>query len=343
MTCRRLLGLGLLLALGPACTGGSGAGAARPGPSSTGLAATASTTAPPSTAVATTRRPAWRSLSAAPTARQEVASTVLDGRVWVIGGLTAAGASAVVESYDPAADRWSAGPALPIPLHHAAAAVYRGEIVVLGGFVEAASLYAQASDRAFTLHDGSWVELPRLRRPRGAAAAATVGNSLVLAGGRDGSALIGPTEVFDGTAWHDAAAPPTRRDHLAAVSDGRSVFTLGGRFLEPGATTAAFERLDPAANTWERLPPLPSARGGLGAALAGGRIVAAGGEDPTGPFAAVEAYDIAAATWSALPPLPSPRHGLALERVGAELVALVGGTAYGVAPSKVAEALSPVG
>jgi non-specific serine/threonine protein kinase len=87
---------------------------------------------------------------------------------------------------------------------------------------------------------------------------------------------------------------------------------------------------------------MPTARGGLAAALTGGRIVAAGGEDPTGVFGEVEAYDIAAAAWSSLAPLPTPRHGLALERVGAQLLALVGGTVYGVAPSKTAEALTPV-
>jgi serine/threonine-protein kinase PknK len=187
------------------------------------------------------------------------------------------------------------------------------------------------------------VERPRLRGARGAAAAAAVGTSLVLAGGRDALALIGATEVFDGTAWRDAEAIPTRRDHLAAVSDGRSVFTVGGRFLQPGATTAAFERFDPATNVWQRLDALPTARAGLGAAVAGGRIVTAGGEDPTGTFPEVEAYDLATATWSALPPLPSPRHGLALEQLGTQLLALTGGTAYGVAPSRVAEALGPIG
>lgn len=286
------------------------------------------------------RPAAWQARTPAPIARQEVASASLDGRVWVIGGLTAAGASAAVESYDPATDRWAAGPDLPVAVHHAAATVYKGEIVVLGGFVDAATLYAKASDRAFALRSGGWVELPRLRRPRGAGAAATVGTSLVLVGGRDDAALVGPTEVYDGAAWHDAEAIPTRRDHLAAVSDGRSVFTVGGRFLSPGATTAALERFDPTANAWERLAPMPTARAGLGAALAGGRIVAAGGEDPTGTFPEVEAYDIAAARWSALPPLPSPRHGLAVERVGTQVLALVGGTAYGVAPSKLAEALT---
>jgi non-specific serine/threonine protein kinase len=121
------------------------------------------------------------------------------------------------------------------------------------------------------------------------------------------------------------------------------VFVVGGRFLQPGAISAALERFDPAANTWERLPAMPTARGGQGATLAAGnRLVVAGGEDPTGVYAEVEAYDVAAQRWSALPPLPTPRHGLAVERLGNQILALAGGTAYGVAPSAIAEALSPL-
>jgi non-specific serine/threonine protein kinase len=348
MTARRLLGLGLTLALGAAACGGSTGHAASPGiPTTTAsspattAADAAPTTGPPTTTALV--QAAWRARTPAPTARQEVASAVFQGEVWVIGGLTTAGASSVVEAYDPAADRWSSEPSLPLAVHHAAATIYRGEIVVLGGFVDASSLYAQATDRAFAFRDGGWVELPKLRRPRGAAAAATVGNSLILVGGRDADALIGPTEVFDGTAWHDAQAIPTKRDHLAAVSDGKSVFAMGGRFIQPGATTSAVERYDPVANAWEGLPAMPSARAGLGATLVGGRILTAGGEDPTGTFGNVEAYDIAGARWSDVAPLPSPRHGLAFERVGDQVLALDGGTAYGVAPSKIAEALAPVG
>ncbi|HTJ75942.1 MAG TPA: kelch repeat-containing protein [Acidimicrobiales bacterium] len=346
---RRGLTVALVLVVGglTGCSGDPGPRAVTPATSTTTGAAPSSTsvapTAPPTTATTVSLRAAtWHPRAPAPIARQEVASASLDGKVWVIGGLTSAGASNVVESYDPATDRWAPGPSLPLAVHHAAATVYRGEIVVLGGFVEAGTLYAQATDRAFALRNGAWVELPHLRRPRGAAAAAVVGDALVLVGGRDAAILIGPTEVFDGTAWHDAEPVPTRRDHLAAVSDGRSVFAVGGRFLSPGATSGALERFDPAANAWERLPAMPTARGGLAAAMVGGRIVAAGGEDPTGTFAQVEAFDVAAGAWSSLAPLSTPRHGLAVERVGNQVLALVGGTAYGVAPSKVAEALSPV-
>jgi serine/threonine-protein kinase PknK len=337
VTTRRLAGI--LLLLGMSCSDGST-------PAAPAASTTTTTARPPTTAPTTTTAPAvaptWQTRAPAPTARQEVASAVADGRVWVIGGLTAAGASAVVESYDPATDRWAPGPPLPVALHHPAATTFRGEIVVLGGFGAAAGLYDRPSDRVLALRAGAWVDLPPLGRPRGAAAAAVAGDVLVLAGGRNVAALIGPTETFDGTAWRDAEAIPTRRDHLSAASDGRSIFTVGGRFLSPGALSAAHERFDPVAGAWERLPALPTARGGQGAAMAGGRLVVAGGEDPSGVYAEVEAYDVAGQRWSTLPPLPTPRHGFAVEFVAGRVLALVGGTAFSVAPSAVAESLGPL-
>jgi non-specific serine/threonine protein kinase len=331
--------MAVLLAAG-ACSNGAGKGQAA-APATTTAAPTTTVAAPTSTSTAP-QPPAWQARAAAPTSRQEVASTVADGKVWVMGGLTAAGASTKVESYDVATDQWAAGPDLPVAVHHSAATTYRGEIVVAGGFLAAGDLYSRPSDRVFALRNGGWVELPRLARPRGAAAAAAVGNRLVVVGGRDASKLISPTEVFDGTAWHDATAIPSPRDHLAAVSDGRSVFAVGGRRLDPGATSSVLDRYDPAADAWEDLPAMPTARGGIGVALIGNRLVAVGGEDATRTYVEVEAYDLAARTWRALPPSPSPRHGLAVGAVGPTVAALVGGTQAGVAPSAKAEAISPL-
>lgn len=335
--------VGLLLVMATACSEGTSSPSASPGdsPSTT---VTAPTTVNPTTTSAAVPPPppAWAGRAPAPTARQEVASAVADGRVWVIGGLTRAGATAVVESYDPATDAWAPGPPLPVAVHHATAVTYRGEIVVMGGFLASGGLYDRPTDRVLALRGGAWVDLPALRRPRGAAAAVVVGDVLVLAGGRDTAALLGPTEIFDGSGWRDAEAIPTRRDHLSAASDGRSMFTVGGRFLSPGAVAAALERFDPLTGGWERLPAMPTARGGQGAAMVGGRLVVAGGEDPSGAYGEVEAYDLAAQSWSALPRLPTPRHGLSVEQVGTELLALVGGTTFGVAPSTVAQSLTPV-
>jgi non-specific serine/threonine protein kinase len=271
-----------------------------------------------------------------------VAGAVVADRIGVVGGITDdGGASNIVESYDPATDRWQSGPDLPEPLHHVAAATFRGELVVVGGFTGGgADLYDRPTDRVLALRGDAWVDLPRLRRPRGAAAVAVVGDTLYVVGGRDRGLLVRPTEAFDGTAWSDRAPIPVPRDHLGAAADGRYVYAVGGRYLAAGETTDSVERYEPAADAWQTLPPLPTARGGLGLTVAGGHVIAAGGEDASRVFPEVEALDPVAGKWTSLPPMPAGRHGLGLVTRAGTVYALVGGTAAGVAPSAATDSLA---
>lgn len=259
----------------------------------------------------------WRALPNAPTPRLMMAWTVLDGKIWVIGGLREGTALQTVESFDPQTGAWQSGPSLPIPLHHGAAATYRGEVVVVGG---ASDNISEASNKVFALRGGNWVELPSLKHARAALAAAVVGDKLVVIGGQNAKQIVAQTEVFDGNSWSEAADLPTPREHLAAVSDGRYMYALGGRFLSADKNSAAFDRFDPEAGTWSTLVDMPTPRGSYGAAYIDGRIVAVGGEDPTQVLGAAEMYDIAEGKWIQLPPLPTPRH--------AEVVAAVGNTVY---------------
>jgi serine/threonine-protein kinase PknK len=259
----------------------------------------------------------WRSLPDAPIARLQMAWTVLDGRIWVIGGLRAGTALQTVESYDPQTGAWQSEPSVPIPLQHAAAATYRGEVVVIGG---ASDNIAHASNKVFALRGGSWVELPSLGHARAAAAAAVVGDKLVVIGGQNAKQRVPETEVFDGKSWKQATDLPTPREHLAAVSDGVYVYAIGGRFLSADKNSAAFERFDPESGTWTRLVDMPTPRGSYGATFIDGRIVAVGGEEPTQVLGAVEMFDIADGKWTKLAPLVAPRH--------AAVVAAVGDTVY---------------
>ena len=259
----------------------------------------------------------WRSLPDAPTPRLMTAWAVLGDKIWIMGGLRDGAALQTVESYDPRTGAWQAQPPLPVPLHHAAAATYRGEVVVLGG---ASSDLTQASTKVFALRGGNWVELPSLTHARAAAAAAVVGDKLVVAGGQNAKQLVPQTEVFDGSSWRDADNMPTPREHLAAVSDGTYMYTIGGRFLSADKNSAAFERFDPQTGAWTKLVDMPTPRGSYGAAFIDGRIVAVGGEEPTRVLGVAEMYDIADGNWTTLAPLPTPRH--------AEAVATVGNTVY---------------
>ena len=276
----------------------------------------------------------WRSLPDAPTARQQVAEAVFQGTLWVFGGLTEGAATTKVEGYDPAISTWETGPDLPRPLHHAMAVVYDGEMVVIGGWVPTGgALDGIVSNRVYALRHDKWVELAPLNHARAGGAAAVVGDKLIVTGGQDDRRLVASTEVFDGTSWSEVAAMPTPRDHLAAVSDGRYYYAVGGRELSADQNLGVVERYDPTDDHWDELPKMPTPRGGLGAAIVGTRLVTVGGEGPTSVFNTVEALDLDTNVWSTLPPMKTPRHGLAVLATGQTLFAIDGAVVPGHADS----------
>ena len=283
----------------------------------------------------------WRSVHDAETARQEVASTVADGVIWVFGGLTGKTDTAKVEGYDPAIDTWKVGPDLPQPVHHPMAVTYQGALVVMGGWIaQGDNLTAGTSRNVFALRNGVWSELPALNRLGAAGAAAVVGNRIVVVGGQANGQLVSETEIFDGTRWIDAPAIPTPRDHLAAAADSQFVYVVGGRALTADHNLDAFERFEPATGKWFKGPNMPTPRGGLGAALVGGKLLAVGGETPTAALGTVEVYDFDSAQWAPGPPMRTARHGVAVQSIGPQLYAIDGGRVPGNAqPSKVAEVL----
>jgi hypothetical protein len=71
---------------------------------------------------------------------------------------------------------------------------------------------------------------------------------------------------------------------------------------------------------------MPTARGGIGAAVVDGRLYVAGGEEFSAQctFDRVEVFD--GEQWLRTPPMPEPRHGLAAAADGAALYIIGGAT-----------------
>ena len=109
---------------------------------------------------------------------------------------------------------------------------------------------------------------------------------------------------------------PTARNHMGAgVLRGR-IYVVGGR---PG-NLAVNEVYDPASNSWETKPPMPTPRSGHAVGGVGGSLIAFGGEGnpnaPTGIFPQVEAYNADLEEWTSLDPMPVPRHGIGIGIIG---------------------------
>ncbi len=260
----------------------------------------------------------WESLPPMNVERQQLSAvTTPQGKIWMAGGLDAfAYATTTVEFYDPLLRLWTMCDCdLPLALNHHMATYYRDAPVVLGGWIgDAENIKVASSDRVLMLDGNEWIDLPPLLEPRVAGAAVTVGDWIIVTGGQDAAGnMMTTTEIFDGNEWRWGADLPVVSEHLAAATDGRMVYVVGGRQLPAGSAgnLADLQRYDPATDTWEARAPMPTARGGLAATWANGSLIALGGEGPTSVFDEVEQYDPTTDSWSELAPLPGGRHGLA--------------------------------
>src|SRR5688572_7214812 len=76
----------------------------------------------------------WRNYAPMPTPRSHVAYAAAGGYFYVVGGLARSlRPLAIVERYDPNADRWERIADLPVGLDHAMAAALGSDVVVAGG------------------------------------------------------------------------------------------------------------------------------------------------------------------------------------------------------------------
>ena len=116
---------------------------------------------------------------------------------------------------------------------------------------------------------------------------------------------------------------------------------MGGELGSASTAQATLEALDVTSLRWERLPPMPTPRGGLAAAAFEGRIHVVGGVTPAGPLDAHEAYDPRQRRWLPLHPLETPRHGLGVAVAEGRLFA-IGGSAPADPASGANEELAPL-
>ena len=95
---------------------------------------------------------AWQELRNAPLRASTPGRRRWTGRFGCSAGLGVNSSSTTAKAYDPVIDAWKTGPGLPLPLHHVTAVTYKGDPVVIGGWVPNGSdLTAETSDRVFAL------------------------------------------------------------------------------------------------------------------------------------------------------------------------------------------------
>lgn len=270
----------------------------------------------------------WQTLAPMPSTRQELATAVLNGKIYVIGGYNAGGGSTnTVEVYDPNMNTWASASPIPVVNNHNSAAVAAGKLHSFGGVSSQTFVYNEATN--------SWSAVASMNFQHGETAAVGVLNDKIYVAGGAGASLR-ELEVYDPVAntWTRLAPMSVGRNHCGGAFINGKFHVVGGR--GSGGASTALEVYDPQTNQWASRAAMPTGRSGIGVAAVNGELFVFGGEIATvhgEVHGEVEVYNPLTNTWRSLPDMPTPRHGIWASVIGNKIFLPGGGVDLGVSPT----------
>jgi len=242
----------------------------------------------------------WSDAGQVPVATQHTGFVHVRGRLYLFGGYrdNSFEPQGDVWIFDPGAGAWTSGNPMPTPRGAFATAVLDGRIHVIGGTVADVNALDHAAhsvsgndtsvgtQEVYDPTTDTWERRAPMPTPRNHHVAGAVNGRIYVTAGREGGTFtLTETEVYDPRtdSWSLAAPLPTGRSGAAGVVLANRLYIFGGETRGSGGnrTFDDAERFDAARGSWERLPPMPTARAGLGAVAVNGAIyVISGGPLP---------------------------------------------------------------
>ncbi|MGZ8594599.1 MAG: Kelch repeat-containing protein, partial [Actinomycetota bacterium] len=145
--------------------------------------------------------------------------------------------------------------------------------------------------------------------------------------------------------WTQLPDMPIAREHFhAAVVNGK-LWVTGGRQVTINNTVTSTVAFNFTSATWETgFAPIPTPRGGFGAAVNGNEMIVFGGESGGIAHPEVEAYDTTTNIWRTLAPMLTPMHGIEAAECNGGVYFATGATDQGGGHSSaIAQAFFPDG
>jgi len=206
------------------------------------------------------------------------ACAVLDGRIYLFGGVDENGETArIIWHWKPGESTWKIAPLLlPEPIQGGAAiAAEDGGILIIGGI---ASDGQYGSDvYRFTPGVGFNVE-PSLEQERGRCGVGITSDGIIAVGGYFHGPLAS-TEIFDRETWQPGPELPGARGGHLICSVGGTVYAIGGQGtdLDNGGLLRSVVGLPCGERMWIMMPSMDSPRTLLAGGVISDYLVAAGG------------------------------------------------------------------
>jgi N-acetylneuraminic acid mutarotase len=266
----------------------------------------------------------WTQKTDMPTARFGLSASVVNDRIYAIGGATGPQQDLrIVEEYDPATDSWTKKTDMPNTRCWHSTSVINGKIYVIGGYAAGViSGMVEEYDPATE----TWTRKADMPTPRWLLSTSVVNGKIYAIGGaNDSGDPFSTVEEYNPLTdtWTRKANMPTRRFALSTSVVNGKIYVIGGASGWQ-VFVRVVEEYDPATDTWQQKANIPTSRWWLSTSVTNGKIYAIGGcVDVHGAtFSAVEAYDPENDSWIERADMLNPRKALATCVVNGKIYAI---------------------
>jgi len=265
-----------------------------------------------------------------PTARWLHSASVVDGKIYVIGGSSSEPNPQLirpVEVYDPVTDKWTTVTDIPTPRAAFSTSVLDGKIYAIGGSSAAYSPFSVVEEYDPVID--TWSSKAAMSTSRMGLSTSMVDGKIYAIGGAVGLPLAGLkiVEEYDPVTdtWTRKADMPFGVWALCTAVVDVKIYALGGR---PGVLARPYvQEYNPATDTWTRKSDMPVSTSNMGSVVLGDKIIVIGGwlRSENDPYTIVQMYDPDTDIWTIEGDAPFLRASFSASVVNNRIYA-IGGT-----------------
>ena len=262
----------------------------------------------------------WEGMANMPTVRSNVSVSVVDGKIYAIGGSKTKKYQVprgfgheseelpTVEMYDPATDTWTQKADMPTP-RKTKTCVVDGKIYAIGGWSTANEQSQLEIVEVYDPTTDTWTNAQSMNHARCSAAISVVNGEIYAIGGigwppnRDqsgqylSSLYLSNVEVFNPKTnqWREKTEMSVAKAaHSTSVIDGK-IYVMGGYFQEgrKSKTLSTIEVYDPVTDCWTQDSDMLIGKFGHATEVVDGQVYILGGSAAgKGLLTSVEVYDL---------------------------------------------------
>jgi hypothetical protein len=230
----------------------------------------------------------WKEATGMIVRRQQLGVSVLDGKVYAVGGSDGALRLSSVECFDPATNFWS----FVAPMSTCRSGVGVG---VMGGAMYAAGGYDGRSClntvERYDLDKNLWSPIAQMTTRRSFPGVSVFDNKLYVFGGNDGTSFLNVVESYDPHINRWSTLPPLSKPRagIGVAVLGQQIFVAGGN--DGTSRLDSVEFLDVRSGKWHAAAKMMSCRDGVCLCSLGTNLVAVGGINGPSYLRSAEQYD----------------------------------------------------